>query len=330
MLEYFNDFSEISLLRSNRLLVYDRYLESTPAQNFISTFPFRYPVEAGESLKEITHFSTHIKNLLLGISPKMDRPLTLVGLGGGTVCDFAGFVASIFQRGIGLELIPSTWLSALDSAHGGKNGLNVSGVKNQIGTFYNPQRILLVQTLLKSQPLQRWSEAYPEVIKTALLDGSEWIRHLKTHSETDSWAILPQVIKAKMKIVERDPLERDGHRRILNLGHTLGHILESKLQLPHGLAVGQGLRFAVEWSRRLGLLERSSNSVIQQLLSYLPTPETAPLSGSEAMNTLTHDKKRTELNSVAFVFLKRIGTPVVIEKKPDEILFELKHQGWVY
>ena len=197
----------------------------------------------------------------------------MVALGGGSVGDFAGFFASVCKRGLPLIQIPSTWLAAIDSAHGGKNALNVGSMKNQLGTIAFARRIFLSKHLLCGQPTERAQEAMGELAKIAIIDGGPWVKELLAAPESDGellWRFLSCAVAAKYKVVLSDPLERLSVRHQLNLGHTIGHILEIQHQLPHGLAVAQGLHFALELSTRV-VMKRSP-----VLGEDLPSPSVEP------------------------------------------------------
>ncbi|MCX7978645.1 MAG: hypothetical protein N2578_06535, partial [Bdellovibrionaceae bacterium] len=126
------------------VLIYDRHLDSI-CPGFIRKFPLRYAVSGGEGLKDAARFFAHMERLAK-ITAKADLPRPrIIAMGGGSVGDFSGFVASVWKRGTPLVHIPSTWLAAMDSAHGGKTALNLSGIKNQIGTFYSAESVHLIQ-----------------------------------------------------------------------------------------------------------------------------------------------------------------------------------------
>ncbi|MBI4212007.1 MAG: hypothetical protein HY540_05155, partial [Deltaproteobacteria bacterium] len=218
----------------------------------MKTFPQCYPVTSGETLKAVEHFPKHIRSILMFTSEISRRDLTIICVGGGSVTDFGGFVASVLKRGVNLVHIPSTWLAAIDAAHGGKTALNVAGIKNQIGTFYPASKIFLVKEVLMAQPEPRANEALPELVKIAMIDGGVWAQKLLEDEQTASsaliWKNLRHAIAAKQRIVAQDPYEKNGKREVLNLGHTVGHVYEAYYGMPHGEAIAHGLRFALKWS----------------------------------------------------------------------------------
>lgn len=317
-------------LGEGALLIHDRNVK-TPG---IAQFRVRCPVKAGEGLKDLAGFPSQMSQILkLATRLESARP-KIVALGGGSVGDFAGFTASVLKRGVGLVQIPSTWLAAIDSAHGGKTALNVLGVKNQIGTFYPAEKIYLVRSVLLSQPETRAIEAFPELAKIALIDGRAWTRSLTLSKETGGaliWKFLPQAIESKYRVVRRDPLEQKGIRHVLNLGHTLGHVLEAVHGLPHGTAIGQGMLFSIEWSFQRGLLTSARRDELIRWLSdrfgivRLRLPRIA---SRRFVDVLVQDKKRVGRGQIRFVFVRRMGKTPIESVTPGEILKEAIRQGW--
>lgn len=325
-----------SVWTEDSLLIYDRALDRHPASaKWIRRFPRRYGVKSGEALKDLAAFPAHVKKISRLASGLASRRLTIVVAGGGTVGDFGGFVASVFKRGVRLVHVPTTWLAALDSAHGGKTGLNVDGVKNQIGSFYPAAEVHLVKEFLATQPPARAAEAAGEVLKIALLKGGVLARR-RWETEgagTESlWTSLPAAIRGKMSIVGKDPLEKSGVRHLLNLGHTMGHVFETALGLPHGLAVAYGLVFATAFSRARGECgEAAYHRIVSHPLwgTFLPSPLYAKclaVPPAKIRALLLQDKKRTRGRSLRFVLLKDVGRPVIREIDVDVILREVARQ----
>ncbi len=326
----------------SKIIIYDRVLgRNVPGfRKWLQQFPRQYAVTAGERLKQVESFPRHITKILALTSDIPRSALAIVAVGGGSVLDFAGFVASILKRGVRLEFFPSTWLAAIDAAHGGKTALNVGGVKNQIGTFYPAHEIYLVKSLLDAQPKARATEAMAELMKIKLLGGKplrvnpdqatnsivarEGFR-ADRHAATTLWKLLPDAIRAKERIVRRDPFERNGHRRLLNLGHTMGHILESHYRWPHGKAIAAGLFFALEWSaKKYGL----SRAVVESVLPLVKRPS-QKIPRRRFQSLLGADKKRVAKDHIEFIFLKKIGHPVRERVSFRAIINEARRQGWV-
>ncbi len=333
-----------SLLGSEILLVYDESLVkySTEFKSWLKSFPLRYPVAAGEKLKSVDEFPLHIHKIVALCRKSSSRNLTVVVVGGGSVGDFGGFVASVLKRGVRLIQIPSTWLAAIDSAHGGKTALNVGSAKNQIGTFYPADNIFLVKSLLLSQPSARSFEGFGELLKIALLaGGSFWKSFSKEKNVTPDllWKYLRSAIQEKYKIVNKDPLEKTGHRHLLNLGHTVGHALEVYHELPHGIAINYGLDFSLRYGVHLKLMTRKDYDALMTypVMAYLLSPSRDQLLFSNAQflknmqNLLLSDKKKTSSHKLRFVFLKNPGKATIVEVTVDDLLIEIcrqKEEEW--
>lgn len=314
----------------NSILIYDQVLEQRFGK-WISKFPKRYPVMAGETLKTLKSFEEHIEKIHALASGLGKGELKIVALGGGSVGDFAGFLASIYRRGVPLIHIPSTWLAAVDSAHGGKTALNFDGAKNQLGTFYPACRVYLIREVLESNSSERCREALNEVVKIALLKGGVfWIDLRKTLAKQDLnfalWKFLKFAILAKIQIVQKDPFEEKGIRHLLNFGHTLGHLIEAELGVPHGRAVGLGLRFALVWSVHHKILSLQDFSKIE---IALPSHEDLVLALGKLQKSnelLNRDKKKVKNGKIRFVFLKSPGRPVIRLVTSRQIQVEIQRQ----
>lgn len=293
-----------------------------------------YLVKAGEDLKNIDHLAKHLKNIITKSHAISPREMTLVAIGGGSVGDFAGFVASIFKRGVRFVQIPSTWLAALDSSHGGKNALNIGNLKNQVGTFYFAKEILIVQELLYSQPERLAREALGEVYKTVLLSQNPKLKKLlydPAISRNALWSYLPPLIEEKYRIVNKDPLEKGEMRFVLNLGHTVGHVLELEQNLSHGAAVAAGLKFALWLSCKMKYMTASAYKQIQDtpLYHHLDEILVKAMRWKRVKDLLLHDKKRASQSEIKFVFIKKIGTPWVGRILVDDLLHALVEFGWI-
>lgn len=320
------------------LLLYDARLERTPALRrrfgpWLSRHPLRLAVTAGEASKDLRQLPKLLDRLL----PLVDRaggPVAIVAAGGGSVGDLAGFVASIVHRGVPLSLVPTTWLAAMDSAHGGKNALNVGGAKNVVGTFHLPEKVWLSERALLGQPATLAHAALGEAIKAALLDGGAWTKDFrralaKAPLEEKLWDFLPAIVRAKYRVVRRDPKERTGLRRVLNFGHTVGHVLEAAHGLPHGLAVAEGLRFAVEFGERSGTTPSAVAADVrdQWLDPHFARTSRRPLARAQFEALLVRDKKKLAGRKLAFVFLERVGRPCVVPTTVAAVVAEARRQG---
>ncbi len=327
------NLKSISLNQSLSFLVYDKALlkYSPDFKIWQKQFKFQYAVKAGESLKALSQLDAHLKHILKISSGMNTREMQFVVVGGGSVGDFGGFVASIFKRGVRLVHIPSTWLAAIDSAHGGKTALNVGGTKNQIGTFYPPEKVFIVDNLLLAQPEKRAVEACGELIKMALIDNGSWTQKLaRATSSRDALRLcLKPAILSKYKIVAKDPLEKNGMRQILNLGHTWGHVLESSLALPHGTAILAGLQFCLNWSLNRQILKSTDYEKASRYLRAIPTYQIKRIKKSQALQFLLQDKKKNSQKTLNFIFLRGLGQASRERVTIQDIINEASRQGWI-
>jgi len=239
---------------------------------------------------------------------RIDRSGTVVGLGGGTATDVAGFVAACYLRGIAWVAVPSTIVGQVDAAIGGKTGIDLARGKNLVGAFHLPVRVVIDPALLATLPAKQRAEGMAEVVKTGLLAGR------------DFWRLADRdMIRAcaayKAGVCLADPLEQ-GRRAILNLGHTFAHALEAAggyTGPSHGDAVALGLRAALRLSERhLGL----DPSVREEVEVVLPV-DPAAVDAQAAWDAMAHDKKSRD-GRLRFVLLAAPGRPVYGTEIPDE------------
>ncbi len=177
------------------------------------------------------------------------RSSVLINIGGGVVTDIGGFAAATYKRGVHVINVPTTLLGAVDAAVGGKTGINFGGLKNQIGSFYPADTVIISTCFFTTLPREQILSGYGEMLKHALLDSENSINTLLHVSPVDDMTTLlthlKSSIEVKQRIVATDPCEK-GLRRALNLGHTIGHAFESlalqrKRPIPHGYAIAHGL-----------------------------------------------------------------------------------------
>lgn len=337
---FLESLPSFTTIAEETLVIYDDILPkvSKSFKKNLKTASFSYAVKAGESLKDIHHFPKHISRIVKLCEVASVSKLTIVVVGGGSVGDFGGFVASVFKRGVGLVQIPTTWLSAIDSAHGGKTAMNVADAKNQIGTFYPASKIIICKDILLSQPPARAYDAFGELYKIALIDGGNLWKNLSKENHVDAtliWKYLKDAIKAKYKVVSKDPTEKLGIRHVLNLGHTLGHVFEVLNSLPHGLAVNYGLTFCIELSRQNAVLSEKDYRAIKEapISSFLLSPALdglLPTNKSQLAKVkklLLKDKKKSQGQKIRFVLLKSAGKTVIKDIQIDDLLLEWVRQA---
>lgn len=245
-----------------------------------------------------------------------DRDAVIVALGGGVTGDLAGFVASTFKRGIPYVQIPTSLLAQVDSSVGGKTAINTKSGKNLIGTFHQPQLILIDIDTLKTLPGEEFIAALGEVVKYAVIRDLHLFRYLEAHDRALMKRrpdillhIIGQCCHIKSRVVSRDEKERN-FRKILNFGHTIGHAIEHRTgyRLRHGEAVSIGMMLESELAVKLGWLSPHAIPRLSALLQKLQLPLVLPdsLSTSNFLQALTMDKKN-RAGQIGFVFPASIG-----------------------
>lgn len=248
------------------------------------------------------------------------RRSVLVNIGGGVVSDLGGFAAATFKRGIRFINIPTTLLAMSDAAIGGKTGIDFGGLKNEVGAFRMPERVIVDASWLATLPQAQMREGLAEVVKSALLGSEEVYGELLNLPETLTADNVGQAAEwsARFKegVVARDPLEK-GLRRILNLGHTAGHAFESLAArvgkpIGHGTAVAHGLLIALRLSERLtGLSPGVANEYEQKILNrFYPALPAECRDVRELIGIMAHDKKNPAVGEISFVLLRAVGEPV--------------------
>jgi 3-dehydroquinate synthetase len=299
----------------------------SPFRKFLKNKTVFY-VQAGEKLKTLDQLKVVVDKLDTQCGSIPRKQLVLMGLGGGSVSDFTGFLASIYKRGVELWHMPTTWLAALDSVHGGKTALNCSSGKNQLGTFYLARSVFIVKSFLFTQSRGQLMDSWGEVVKMALLEKS-LIKKISKPDAHHLWNVLPEIIEAKMKIVEKDPREENGIRKFLNLGHTFGHAFEISMKWGHGTSVGQGLIWETRLSHELGILNRKNTNFVLDFLKNCNINK-MPLWMSEKnlKALLLRDKKNSKKNKIQFILLNNNLKPVPIDISTSKILALCKSWEW--
>lgn len=258
---------------------------------------------------------------------EMTREDHVVALGGGVVGDLAGFCAHIYQRGVPVVQVPTTLVAQVDSAYGGKTGVDVAGLKNYAGAYHLPEAVFADTGTLASLPEHELAGGFVEVVKTGLLAGGrlwEQVRQMQTLDPESLDDVVFACARYKCAVVAAD--ERDaGLRHVLNLGHTVGHAIESVSDFSylHGEAIGLGLLAALRLSDAADLRDE-----VEAILDRhdLPTSLDSRIDADEVLEVLERDKKRTAAG-VGFVLLSEPGKPrtgqIVDEAKVGDAVEEL-------
>ncbi|MEE9561816.1 MAG: 3-dehydroquinate synthase [Thermoanaerobaculia bacterium] len=287
-------------------------------------------VPDGEEAKELGVAQRLWAEMLSGGGKRDSR---VIAFGGGSVGDLTGFVAGCFLRGVEFVQVPTTLLAQVDAAVGGKTGINQPAGKNTIGLFYHPRMVVADTELLRTLPEPEIRSGLVEVLKMGIVSSIELFNRLEEKLGEllagDAKALAPVVaaaIQGKIEIVERDPTEQ-GERRLLNLGHTLGHALETSMgyrALRHGEAVAYGTLFAIRLASRRGELDRATAERIRGLLSRFRLPELPELAAGELMEIIARDKKARE-SGLSWILPRQLGQcEIVADIAESEVLQELE------
>ena len=242
---------------------------------------YKYIIKHGEESKNINYYILINKFLL---EHEFTRNDLIIAVGGGVVGDLGAFVASTYKRGIDFINVPTSTLSMIDSSVGGKTGIDFNGVKNVIGTFYEPKLVLIDFDTLKTLDERNYNNGLVEALKMGLL-FSEELLNLFNNPKGNIEKIITKSIEYKIKVVEQDELELN-ERRVLNLGHTFGHAFEISNKCLHGEGVAKGLMYVINNP----LLKIRVKSILNKLnipLNYFIDKE-------EVLNLIKNDKKRND------------------------------------
>jgi shikimate kinase/3-dehydroquinate synthase len=262
----------------------------------------RVAIMPGEQSKTVAHAEIVWTELARA---GMTRQDVVVALGGGVVGDLAGFCAATYQRGVRYVQVPTTLVSQVDSAYGGKTAVDLAEAKNYVGAFHQPSAVITDTATLGSLPPAELAAGYAEVLKTALIAGGDLWERVRQNSDPTDPALIAACALAKLRIVARD--ERDaGIRQVLNLGHTVGHAIETVTgyaSYRHGEAVALGLLAALRLSAQPELRDE-----VAQLLTEHGLPTRLEHADPDAVVMATaRDKKRLGEGSVPFVLLDAPG-----------------------
>jgi shikimate kinase/3-dehydroquinate synthase len=267
----------------------------------------RVAIMPGEQSKTIAHAEIVWTELALA---GMSRQDVVVALGGGVVGDLAGFCAATYQRGVRWVQVPTTLVAQVDSAYGGKTGVDLPEAKNYVGAYHQPKAVIADTATLETLPPAEVAAGYAEVVKTALIAGGELWERVRTRAEPTDPAVIAACARTKLRIVARD--ERDGDlRQVLNLGHTVGHAIETTTgyaRYRHGEAVGLGLLVALRLSGQDDLRAEVAELLSANGLPIKLSGEQDP-AAEEIVAATAKDKKRLGEGPVPFVLLDSPGAP---------------------
>jgi 3-dehydroquinate synthase len=286
-----------------------------------------FSITPGEESKKIKVVEQLAEKLL---ETGIDRSGFILAVGGGVVSDLAGFLASIYMRGIRSGFISTTLLSQVDASTGGKNGVNLGDTKNILGTFTQPEFVICDPELLQTLPEREYLSGLAELIKTAVI-GDKYLFDLIEKSvsaieKRDNEILTDLVAKSvrfKALVVSEDEKET-GVRRILNFGHTFGHAIEMYSSVHHGLAVAAGMELATEYSFMRGLIGKDEKEKIINILKRFGLLEEHNIPDNQIERYILHDKKKTG-SEIYFIFTEGIGNAFAEKIPVREVIDFYKH-----
>ncbi len=313
-------------------LYYNTLSESLLREGFESSLFLTPAAKSSEATKSQGVFWKLIK--ALASYDGKGRPLFLIALGGGVIGDITGFAAAVYRRGIPYIQIPTTLTAQVDSAIGGKTGIDLPEGKNLLGVIYQPRGVLSDTALLSSLPDRHWSDGFAEVIKYGVIKDTALFSLLETHGKEGllkNPGLLEKVIsrsaRIKADVVRKDEFDKKDVRIILNFGHTAGHAIEAasrfSRQYTHGEAVAIGMLVACRLSQRLGILKDPAlpGRLEKTLIKFNLPLFYKGLSLDTILKAIGYDKKR-EGGVNRFILPVGLGKVTVVKDIPPSLIIE--------
>jgi 3-dehydroquinate synthase len=263
------------------------------------------------------------------IEYEADRSTFIVAIGGGIVCDVAGYAASSFMRGLPFGFVSTTLLSQVDASVGGKNGVNFRGYKNMIGVFNQPEFVICDTDMFKTLEKREFISGFAEIIKAGAIKDPDLFEYCRKNADA-ALAMNPEVmvkmvhdsVLIKANVVEADEREK-GERRLLNFGHTFAHAIEKQTGILHGEAVSMGMVLAAKVSQKLGMISEQDCKRITKVLEAYTLPIMPNIEVVKLFEAMKQDKKR-EGQEIHLVLLEQIGKAVT-KKIPYTELEKIIH-----
>jgi 3-dehydroquinate synthase len=264
------------------------------------------PGEPNKTLAAINYITSELVRM------EADRKTFILGVGGGIVCDVAGFAASVFMRGLPFGFAPTTLLAQVDASVGGKNGVNYEGYKNMLGVFAQPQLVICDPQSIATLPQGEFVAGFAEIVKAAMIANAALFGYMEQNAEKALQKdpqtlehIVYEAVKIKADIVAVDEREQ-GERRKLNLGHTFAHAIEKNTTLMHGEAVSVGLCKAAHLAVMLGLMSADEQKRVENILQRLTLPTDVDIPNAALCAAMRKDKKKAG-NDIHVVLPAGIG-----------------------
>ena len=314
---------------SSIFIIVDEHTNEYCLTKFLPNLAVEIPIEiieieSGEGLKNITT-CVEIWNILSDLGA--DRKSVIINLGGGVITDIGGFIASTFKRGIDFINVPTTLLGMVDASIGGKNGIDLGILKNQIGVINVPALLLIDTHFLETVPQKEMRSGLAEMLKHGLIyDEKYWEQFLDLSSLNfdDLDSLIYRSIEIKNEIVSQDPTE-NGIRKALNFGHTLGHAIESHFletatPLLHGEAIAIGMILESYISVEKGLLSNTEFLQIKRVITSIFEQHAFSDTDIQIIQELLIHDKKNEYGKVQFALLNGIGKTALNQSVDNELI----------
>ena len=314
---------------SSIFIIVDEHTNEYCLTKFLPNLAVEIPIEiieieAGEGIKNITT-CVEIWNILSDLGA--DRKSVIINLGGGVITDIGGFIASTFKRGIDFINVPTTLLGMVDASIGGKNGIDLGILKNQIGVINVPALLLIDSHFLETVPQKEMRSGLAEMLKHGLIyDEKYWEQFLDLSSLNfdDLDSLIYRSIEIKNEIVSQDPTE-NGIRKALNFGHTLGHAIESHFletatPLLHGEAIAIGMILESYISLEKGLLSNTEFLQIKTVITSIFEQHAFSNTDIQIIQELLIHDKKNEYGKVQFALLNGIGKTALNQSVDNELI----------
>ncbi len=283
--------------------------------------------DPGETSKSI-EVADDLWNALL--AEGADRQSAVVAIGGGVIGDLAGFVAATFARGLDFFQVPTTLLAQVDSAVGGKVGVNLPGAKNMVGAFWQPRGVLIDVDVLQTLPEREFRAGLAEVVKYGVILDETFFAYLEQHADAINAkdpAVLATIVerccRLKADVVEQDERELTGLRAVLNYGHTYAHAFEALGDygtLLHGEAVAAGMRCAMQLAARLARVDQSVVDRQEALLAALHLQLAPPQVDAQEMLRIMYRDKKAAAQRPRFILPSKIGHVDLVSDVGDDVI----------
>ena len=302
--DYYKYYDKIFIFTQNMILSHYKFISTLNANIHIC--------DESESCKSIKQYNQSIKYLH---HHRCNKKSIIIGIGGGTITDFSGYVASTYMRGISHSFIPTSLLAMVDAAIGGKTALNTNGIRNLLGTYKNPNDVIIHIGFLKTLKIEDIINGCAEIIKYSLIMDVKLFEYLEKNTSNIfpnidieiMQSIINKCIDHKINIVAQDQYDT-GIRNILNFGHTVGHALESyyEFTMPHGKAILYGIIVASYLSKKDEMISVKEYNRIINLINKFNLPSLENLKINKIMALIDSDKKNIG-NELNYILLKNIG-----------------------